>query len=148
MNLREREGDAWALLSEGVAAAGTPGGSAGLLVRAGRSSRRRAFTADGGAEDLFEHAAALDVVAAKTIDIEACGGPRKRKARIGVKLELRAGLVDPVPPQGLPKGTAPLRMLAVRVPERRPPAGKEPAGRLLLATEGEPTVQNALRIAG
>ncbi len=147
VNLCDREGDAWALLSEGVAAAGTPGGS-GLLVRASRSSRRRAFTADGGAEDLFEHTAALDVVAAKTIDIEACGGPRKRKARIGVKPGLRAGLVDPVPPADLPKGTAPLRMLAVRVPERRPPAGKEPAGRLLLATEGEPTAQNALRIAG
>ena len=64
-----------------------------------------------------------------------------------VKLELRAGFVDLVPPADPPKDTAPLRMLAVRVLERRPPKDKEPLDWLLLTTEGEPTAENALRIA-
>ena len=146
VNLCDREGDMWALLSEGCASAGAADGS-GLLVRASRSTRRRVFTADGGLEDLFEHTAGLDVVAAKKIDIEACGGPRKRAGRKGVKLELRAGFVDLVPPLDLPEDTAPLRMLAVRVLEKTPPEGKEPLDWLLLTTEGDPTKQNALRIA-
>ena len=83
----------------------------------------------------------------KRIDIEACGGPRKRRGRKGVKLELRAGFVDLVPPTDLPKDTRPLRMLAVRVLEPEPPKGKEPLDWLLLTTEGDPTEQNALRIA-
>ena len=57
-------------------------------------------------------------MAAKKIDIEACGGPRKRAGRKPVKLELRAGFVDLVPPLDLPEDTAPLRMLAVRVLEK------------------------------
>ena len=146
VTLCDREGDIWALLSEGCASAGAPDGS-GLLVRASRSTRRRVFTADGGLEDLFEHTAGLDVVAAKRIDIEACGGPRKRTGRKGVKLELRAGYVDLVPPTDLAKDTRPLRMLAVRVLEPEPPKGKEPLDWLLLTTEGDPTEQNALRIA-
>ncbi len=145
--LCDREGDIWALMSEGCAAADLPDG-AGLLVRASRSARRRVLTAEGGLEELLKHAAGLDVAAVKRIDIEACGGPRKRKGRKGVKLELRAGLVDLVPPQDLPKDTAPLRMLAVRVLEPDPPKGKKPLDWLLLTTEGEPTEQNALRIAG
>lgn len=147
VNVRDREGDIRALLSEGRASAGAPGG-AGLLVRASRSTSRRVLAADGGAEDLFAHTAGLGVVAAKTIDIEACGGPRKRKGRKGVRPGLRAGSVDLVPPADLPKGTAPLRMLAVRVLEKRPPEGKEPPGWLLLTTEGGPGAENALRIAG
>ena len=123
VNLCDREGDIWALLSESRAAADLPGG-AGILVRASRPVRLRVFTADGRPENLFEHMAVLDVVAAKTIDIETWGGPRKRKGRKGVKLELRAGLVDLVPPQGLTKDTAPLRMLAVRVLEPDPPEGQ------------------------
>ena len=146
VTLCDREGDMWALLSEGCGCADAADGS-GLLVRASRSTRRRVFTADGGLEDLFEHTAGLDVVAAKRIDIEACGGPRKRKGRKGVKLELRAGFVDLVPPVDLPKDTPPLRMLAVRVLEKTPPKGKEPLDWLLLTTEGDPTEQNALRIA-
>ena len=147
VNVCDREGDIWALLSDGCASAGAPGG-AGLLVRGSRSAKRRALTADGGAEDLFAHTAGLDVVAEKRIDIEACGGPRKRKGRKGVRLELRAGSVDLVPPADLPKGTAPLRMLAVRVLEPDPPAGKEPLDWLLLTTEGGPDAENALRVAG
>ncbi len=147
VNVCDREGDMWALLSDGCASADAPGG-AGLLVRASRSSRRRAFTAEGRTEDLFTHASGLDVVAEKTIDIAACGGPRTRKGRKGVKLELRAGFVDLVPPGDLPKGTAPLRMLAVRVLEKTPPTGKDPLDWLLLTTEGEATEENALRIAG
>ena len=47
VNLCDREGDMWALLSEGCASGGAADGS-GLLVRASRSTRRRVFTADGG----------------------------------------------------------------------------------------------------
>ncbi len=47
----------------------------------------RAITADGKARDLF--AAELDIVAEKTVDIAACGGPRTRKGRN----KLRAGRV-------------------------------------------------------
>ena len=60
---------------------------------------------------------------------------------------MRAGYVDLVPPLDLPEDTAPLRMLAVRVLEKTPPEGKEPLDWLLLTTEGDPTKQNALRIA-
>ncbi len=147
VNLRDREGDMWELLSKGCGSAGTDGG-AGLLVRASRSNRRRALTEDGGAEDLFTHTEGLVAVAGKTIDIEACGGPRGRKARKGVRLEVRAGFVDLVPPTDLPKGTPPLRMLAVRVTEPRPPKGKERLDWLLTATEGGPDAANALRVAG
>ncbi len=65
-----------------------------------------------------------------------------------MKLELRAGFVDLVPPADLPADTPPLRLLAVRVRELEPPAGKEPLDWLLLTTEGGPTAENALRIAG
>ena len=146
MNVCDREGDFRELLSDGCASAGAPGG-AGLLVRASRSSRRRAFTAEGGTEGLFERTAGLGAVAERTTGIEACGGPRRRKGRRGVRLELRAGFVDLVPPTDLPKGTAPLRMLAVRVLEKAPPADRDPLDWLLLTTEGEATEENALRIA-
>ena len=142
----DREGDIWALLSKGRASADAPGG-AGLLVRASRSTRRRAVAGEGP-ECLWERTARLEAVAGKTIDIEACGGPRKRKGRKGVRLELRAGFVDLVPPADLPKDTPPLRMLAVRALEKSPPKGKERLDWLLLTTEGGPDAQNALRIAG
>ncbi len=78
---------------------------------------------------LFARTEGPVAVAGKTIDIEACGGPRRRGARKGVRLEVRAGFVGPVPPTDLPKGAPPLRMPAVRVTEPRPPKGKErPAG--------------------
>ncbi len=147
VNLRDREGDMWELLPEGCGSAGADGG-AGLLVRASRPDRRRALTEDGGAEDLFTHTEGFPTLATKMIDIEACGGPRGRKTRKGVRLEVRAGFVDPVPPTDLPKGTPPLRMLAVRVTEPRPPKGKERLDWLLTATEGGPDAANALRVAG
>ncbi len=124
----DREGDMWELLPEGCGSAAADGG-AGLLVRASRPDRRRALTEDGGAEDLFARTEGPVAVAGKTIDIEACGGPRRRGARKGVRLEAPAGFVGPVPPTDLPKGAPPLRMPAVRVTEPRPPKGKErPAG--------------------
>jgi len=45
------------------------------------STRRRAFDAAGGKRDLWVHAAALPLVAEKTIDIEAFGSPRAREKR-------------------------------------------------------------------
>ncbi len=45
-----------------------------------------------------------------------------------MRLGLRAGSIDLVPPADLPKGTAPLRMPAVRVLGPGPPDGREPAG--------------------
>ncbi len=65
-----------------------------------------------------------------------------------MKLELRAGSIDVAPPIDLPKGSAPLRMLAVRVLEPDPRDGKEPLDWLLLTTEGGPDAENALRVAG
>ncbi len=65
-----------------------------------------------------------------------------------MKLELRAGFVGLVPPADRPTDTPPLRLLAVRVREPEPPAGKESLDWLLLTTEGEPPAGNALRVAG
>ena len=145
VNLCDREGDMWALLAAGCSSASATGG-AGLLVRASRSSRRRVITSDGTLSDLFTWTETLDRVTEKSIDIVACGGPRKRQGRKNVKLELRSGFVDLVPPTDLSKDTAPLRMLAVRVREIKPPKDKKPLDWLLLTTEGEPTEKNALRI--
>ncbi len=83
----DREGDARDLLEKGA------GHTVGLLVRASRSTRRRVVTATGP-RDLWEHMADEPCLAVKRIDIEACGGPRSRPARKGVRLEVRAARVD------------------------------------------------------
>ena len=140
VSICDREGDQWGLLAKAREA------DAGLLVRASRSTQRRVYDASGGKRDLWDHAAALPRLAEKTIDIEACGGPRARKKRAGVRLDVRAGFVDLVPPDDRPRGEPPLRMLAVRVTEPDPPAGAEPLDWLLLASDGEPEPEHALEV--
>ncbi len=137
----DREGDSWDLMEKAHAR------EAEALFRASRSTQRRAFDAAGDKRDLWVHAAALPLVAVKTIDIEACGGPRAREKRAGVRLEVRAGFVDLVPPKDKPRGTPPLRMLAVRVLEiDPPPSAAEPLDWLLLATFGDATPDHALQL--
>ena len=71
-----------------------------------------------------------------------CGGPRKRRER-KARLELRAAMVDLVPPTDRAGDEAPLAMLAVSVLEPEPPKGKMPLHRVLLTTEGEAEIDNA-----
>ncbi len=137
----DREGDSWDLMEKAHAR------EAEALFRASRSTQRRAFDAAGDKRDLWVHAAEMPLVAVKTIDIEACGGPRAREKRTGVRLEVRAGFVDLVPPKDKPRGTPPLRMLAVRVLEiDPPPSAAEPLDWLLLATFGDATPDHALQL--
>ena len=65
-------------------------------------------------------------LATKRIDIDACGGPRRRTARKGVRLEVRAAMVALAPPGNRPQTTPPLSMMAVHVTEPSPPADREP----------------------
>ncbi len=134
----DREGDFRDLLARGA------GGDVGLLVRSNRSHRRRVLCG-AARENLWEHMAGRDVVATKSIDIDACGGPRRRRARKGVALDIRAARVALLPP-GDRKGSSPLSMLAVRVTERHPPQGREPLDWLLVCSEGEATAEAALEI--
>ncbi len=126
----DREGDAWDLLEKGA------GHTVGLLVRASRSTRRRVVTATGP-RDLWEHMADEPCLATKRIDIAACGGPRRRQARTGVRLEVRAARVDLAPPGRKPRAPPPLPMMAVQVTEPSPPADRDPLDWMLLTTEGE-----------
>ncbi len=76
-------------------------------------------------------------IATKMIDIEACGGPRRRKERKG--LEVRAARVDP--PDQKPRGTPPLSMMASH--GTRP--ARDPLDWMLLTTEGDGTAADALK---
>ncbi len=140
LTICDREGDQWDLMAKACDV------GAATLVRASRSAQRRVCDGAGNGHDLWDWTAKLPRLAGKTIDIEACGGPRARPERRGVRLDVRAGFVDLVPPTARPDGTPPLRMLAVRVLEPSPPAGTEPLDWLLLTNEGEPTPQHALRV--
>ncbi len=134
----DREGDAWDLLEKGASH------EVGLLVRASRSTRRRVVTATGPRE-LWEHMADEPCLAVKRIDIAACGGPRRRQARKGVRLEVRAAMVDLVPPGRKPRATPPLSMMAVHVTEPAPPADREPLDWMLLTSEGDACAADALK---
>ncbi len=135
----DREGDDWGLLSRGGEK------DVGLLVRARRSTRRRVVTATGDLQDLWDHMAGQPCRATRTIDIPACGGPRRRKERAGVHLEVRAATVSLAPPKK-PRGTSPLSMMAVSVTEPAPPADHEPLDWMLLTSEGGTTAADALKV--
>ncbi len=136
----DRRGDIWDLLARSTEH------RAGLLVRVKRSTRRRVVTATGACRDLWEHMADEPCIATKQIDIEAGGRPRRRKARKGGRLEVRAARVDLAPPGSKPRGTPPLAMMAVHVTEPDPPAGRDPQDWMLLTTEGDVTAANALEV--
>ena len=134
----DREGDAWDLLEKGA------GHTVGLLVRASGSTRRRVVTATGP-RDLWEDMADEPCLAVKRIDIAACGGPRSRPARTGVRLEVRAARVDLAPPGRKPQATPPLPVMAVHVTEPAPPAGRDPLDWMLLTSEGDACAADALK---
>ncbi len=135
----DREGDIWDLRARSTVH------EAGLRVRVRRSTRRRVITATGACRDLWNSMADEPCIATKMIDIEACGGPRRRKERTGVRLEVRAARVDLAPPDPKPRGTPPLSRMAVRVTEPDPPAGRDPLDGMLLTTEGDGTAADALK---
>ncbi len=135
----DREGDHWDLLARGAASK-----TVGLLVRASRSTRRRVVTATGGLRDLWEHMVDEPCIAHRSIDIAACGGPRRRKARRGVRLEVRAAAVELAAPQKKPRGTPALPVVAVSVTEPAPPPDRDPLDWMLLTTQGEATAADAL----
>ncbi len=126
----DREGDIWELLSRAVAA------GAGLVVRACRSKRRRVLCEDGKKMGLYM--AEQPVLTRRSLTLAACGGKRARKKR-EVTLDIRAARVKLVPP-GDRIGDDPVSMFAVPVAE---PQGLD---WLLLATEGEPEKDDAVRI--
>ena len=134
----DREGDTWDLLTRASH-------EVGLLVRASRSTRRRVVTATGAGKNLWDHMADEPCIAMKRIDIAACGGPRRRKARTDVRLEVRAARVDLAAPGSKPRGTPPLSVMAVHVTEPSPPAGQDPLDWMLLTTEGDVTAADALK---
>ncbi len=135
----DREGDIWDLRARSTVH------EAGLRVRVRRSTRRRVITATGAGRDLRDSMADEPCIATKMIDIEACGGPRRRKERTGVRLEIRAARVDLAPPDPKPRGTPPLSRMAVRVTEPDPPADRDPLDGMLLTTEGDGTAADALK---
>lgn len=128
----DREGDIWELLSRAVAA------GAGLVVRACRSKRRRVLCEGGSKKGLWDYMAEQPVLTRRPLNLAACGGKRARKKR-EVTLDIRAARVKLVPP-GDRTGDGPLSMLAASV------AGPQGLDWLLLATEGEPGKDDAVRI--
>ena len=138
----DREGDIWSMIRQARRSGD------GLLVRSNRSRQRRVILEDGRHGKLPEHMARQPVLAEKTIDIEACGGKRERKAR-RARLALRACKVLLKAPKDAPDQT-PTPMLAVSVDETDcdPKHGQKPLHWLLLTTEGEASPQQALRVVG
>ena len=120
VNVCDREGGFRQLLTR------AEGKGAELLVRAGKGSRRRVATADGGGADLREHVLGTEPVGERKVEVPACGGPNRRKGRTA-KLTLRCAEVYLPPPRDR-AGDAPVRMVAVPArgenPPRRPATAK------------------------
>ena len=113
----------------------------GLLVRSDRGRQRR-VAVDDGTRELWDFMDAQPVPGTETITISACGGPRKRRER-KTRLELRAAMVDLVPPTDRAGDDPTLSMLAVSVLEPEPPKGKMPLPWVLLTTEGKAEIDHA-----
>ena len=140
ITVSDREGDIWDLLRT----ARQPGN--GLVVRSDRGRQRR-VAVDGDIRELWDFTDAQPVLGTKTITISPCGvvvPASAANARPG--LELRAAMVDLVPPTDRAGDEAPLAMLAVSVLEPEPPKGKMPLHWVLLTTEGEAEIDNARRV--
>ncbi len=134
----DREGDFWDLISRAQQT------GAALLVRASRGSKRRVALPSGGDADLWDHVLGTEPVGGRRIEVPACGGPNRRKARTA-RLTLRCTPADLLPPKDR-AGEAPVRMIAVSAREENPPrrlaTGKRrkrngPLHWMLLTTEGE-----------
>ncbi len=133
----DREGDMWELLREGVHRGD------GLLVRSKKGHNRRVAVGEK-TENLWKHINSRPVLARRKIEVDACGGKRKRKSR-EVTLEIRASRVRLVAPLKEGADAKPLDMLAVSAFEPDPPSGKEGLHWVLLATEGDETAEDAVR---
>jgi len=137
----DREGDFWRL----IARARETG--AALLVRASRGTRRRVVAGPGQSTDLFSHVLETETLGRRKIEIPACGGPRRRRARTA-RLALRCTGVELLPPKDR-AAEAPLRMIAVSAREedrpRRQGTGrrKAPLDWMLLTTEGQADLETA-----
>ena len=131
----DREGDMWELLREGVHRGD------GLLVRSKKGHNRRVAVGEK-TENLWKHINSRPVLARRKIEVDACGGKRKRKSR-EVTLEIRASRVRLVAKEGA--DAKPLDMLAVSAFEPDPPSGKEGLHWVLLTTEGDETAEDAVR---
>ena len=71
----DREGDFWDLIAR-AEETGAP-----LLVRASRGAKRRVALASGGDPNLWDHVLGMEPVGGRKIEVPACGGPNRRKAR-------------------------------------------------------------------
>ena len=145
ISVADREGDTWEMFACQAAEPET----AGLLVRACASKRRKAMT-DGGSVDLRERVTGLDPVGRRTVDVPARGRTPASKGRRAVKartartaeIELRVARVDLKEPGS---GTATLPVTAVLASETStPPKGTEPISWLLLSSEGGADLENAI----
>ncbi len=134
----DREADLWSMLRQAVASGDS------LLVRSNGARKRKVILQDGTTEKLPLHLSKQPVIAHKTIQIEACGGKRKRKAR-KARLDLRACRVTLGAPV-LAKDQTPTQMLAVSVDEIHAPRGEKPLHWLLLTTEGEASAEQARKV--
>ncbi|MYG81630.1 MAG: IS4 family transposase [Gemmatimonadetes bacterium] len=146
----DREGDFWELIAR-AEQTGAP-----LLVRASRGTQRRVALASGGDANLWDHVLGTEPVGGRRIEVPACGGPNRRKARTA-KLTLRCTPVELLAPKD--RGDEPpIRMIAVSAreedPPRRPalPASKtgktktQPLHWMLLTTEGEGDLDTACTV--
>ncbi len=134
----DREADLWSMLRQAVVSGD------GLLVRSNGARKRKVILQDGSTEKLVLHLAKQPVIAYKTIQIEACGGKRKRKAR-QARLALRAAMVTLKAPV-LAEDQTPTQMLAVSVEEINAPKREKPLHWLLLTTEGEASAEQAREV--
>ncbi len=134
----DREADLWSMLRQAVVSGDS------LLVRSNGARKRKVILEDGTAEKLPLHLSKQPVIAHKTIQIEACGGKRKRKAR-KARLDLRACMVTLGAPV-LAEDQTPTQMLAVSVDEIHAPRGEKPLHWLLLTTEGEASAEQARKV--
>ncbi len=120
---------------------------AALLVRASRGTRRRVAAGPGESTDLFSHVLETETPGRRKIEIPACAGPRRRRARTA-RPALRCTGVELLPPKDRP-AEAPLRMIAVSAREedrpRRAGTGrrKAPLDWMLLTTEGQADLETA-----
>lgn len=132
--------DFWALLARARDA------GAALLVRAGRSAKRRVKLPDGKTEDLWKRMEDAPSLGARNLEVPERGARQQRKMRTA-RLTVRCEAVELVPPKKV--GGEAIRMVAVSAREDTPPRSilrtnkGGPLHWLLLTTEGGPDAETA-----
>ena len=150
VTVRDREGGFRELIAR-AEQTGAP-----LLVRAGRGAKRRVALASGGDANLWDHVPGTEPAGGRRIEVPACGGPNRRKAR-AAKPTLRCTPAELLAPKD--RGDdPPVRMIAVSAREEDPPrrpslpasrTGKkktQPLHWMLPATEGEADLDTACTV--